>query len=232
MADQSGYQDLVKLIEQVEGSYKKKELDFVDVSETFPKGPSLQAKSYKDAVSEIEKIELGKKPQKEAAEKKEPTVESHLITAGLTQAQYAQPKVMPQPMKKTQAPVSAESLHKQRALVAKELGTLAERLGSIKPTFEELRRKRINLKDLVLPNLSLADQISELERVIEGLRESVFDANHITVLSQEVFGLQQAVNAAKRSQKTKLNSLEQSLWDLRDQRLADAIVLLKQHGAS
>lgn len=233
MADQSEYENLVKLIGSIETGYTKKELDFVDVSDTF-KGINAQQKSYKEVIAEIESIESSRKPQKEpekvTAAAAAAAVESHLITTGLAQMQYAHPKPQLPIVRKGMPPISADSLNRQRAAVAKELSTLAGRLGSIKPALE-LHMKRINTKDLVLPSLSLADQISELERVIEGLNENVFDSDHIAVLSQEVYGLQQTINTAKKSQKTK-DSLEQSLLDLRGQRLADAIALLKLHGAN
>ena len=226
---ESEYESLVKLVEEIEKEYKHQELSFVDATGTFGKSASLSAKSYADAVALIELVEYGRKPKEPAAKKEPAAVEPHLITAGVVQSQYAQPKMEVPRQKKPQ--ISKELMQKQREAVGKELSNIAGAFGSIIPTINEIKRQKVNVKDLVLPNLSMADQISELERIIEGIRENVFDRDHISIIAQEVFGLQQVVTAAKNSQKVKLNALAQSLWDLRDQRLADAISLLKQHGA-
>ncbi len=94
-----------------------------------------------------------------------------------------------------------------------------------------IRIKRVNFKELVLPNLSIPDQVSELERIIEGAREGVFDQGHLDVVKQEVYGLYYFIELQRRQitkEKKKLNSLEQSMWTLRDQRLVDTIAAIKQ----
>ena len=94
-----------------------------------------------------------------------------------------------------------------------------------------IKVKKVSLKDLVLPNLSLPDQVSELERIIESVREGVLDREHIDVVKQEVYGLYYFIELQRKQvakEKKKLNTLEQSMWNLRDQRLIDAISALKQ----
>ncbi|MCL4403170.1 hypothetical protein M1310_00265 [Candidatus Marsarchaeota archaeon] len=94
-----------------------------------------------------------------------------------------------------------------------------------------IKVKKVNLKDLVLPNLSLPDQVSELERIIESISEGVLDQEHLDIVKQEVYGLYYFIELQRKQvvkEKKKLNSLEQSMWNLRDQRLVDAISALKQ----
>ena len=88
---------------------------------------------------------------------------------------------------------------------------------------------KFNEKDLVLPKLSIADQISELERIIEGLKEQVFDENHKEVVLQEIYGLSVYIERSSkdlRKRKITLNQTEQSLWALRQQRLDEAMGLI------
>jgi len=94
--------------------------------------------------------------------------------------------------------------------------------------------RHVNIKDLVLPSLSISDQVSELERIIEGLRASAFDQDHLSVVAEEVYGLRQEVNRLVREMKKKqaeMNPLDKTLWTMREERLNDAVLLLKAQGA-
>jgi hypothetical protein len=94
--------------------------------------------------------------------------------------------------------------------------------------------RHVNIKDLVLPSLSISDQVSELERIIEGLRASAFDQDHLSVVAEEVYGLRQEVNRLAREMKKKqaeMNPLDKTLWTMREERLNDAVLLLKAQGA-
>lgn len=223
------YQRLVRLIEDVEAETQREEVSFVDISETIEQRQESKPLPYGELVDMIEDIE-GKKPPVPEKRPAAAAPAPHAVLTGLQQAEFARVPVSPQPQ--VQAPKGgkapkAPSIEKEK--VAKELGAITKKIGSIKPSISlKIKSSNINVKDLVLPNLSPADQISELERVIEGLREHVFDQEHLDIVTQEVFGLQQVVNAQKKAKKPQ-QGLEQSLIDLRDQRLADAVSLIQQY---
>lgn len=82
--------------------------------------------------------------------------------------------------------------------------------------------------DLVLPQLSVSDQISELERIIEGLHEHVFDGYHIEIVRKEISGLNRKIAREKKqiAAGAQPSSIEQSFMDLRDKRLAEVIAAL------
>ena len=167
------YLELVGIIEAAENSAPKADVSFIDFSDpAFEAASSQQPPSYEDLVAVIEEIETGK----------------HVVHQPTTQQKAApQPQRQPQPQQvqappqapPQAAPPTTPPAEVQRAEAGRELGTVAQRLASAMPRIKEMRRRRINVKDLVLPNLSTADQISELERIIEGLRENVFDGEHL-----------------------------------------------------
>ena len=261
MADNE-YEKFVALIEDVEGTAKKTDASFIDISQLVDQQASSNKKSYKDIIDIITEVESGGRRPREAQtfreqaipqqvqvqspkqqkqqqqQKKQENVQSHAITAGVAQSQYSQQGAVLPKVEQEKKPFSFFGREKEKkpeetkkTSAGIELGAIAEKLGSIKTNIPDITRKRINTKYLVLPNLSIADQISELERITEGLKENVFDPDHIDIVVQEIYGLQQVVNdAKKKSKKEELNSLEQSLWELRDQRLAEAISLLQRNG--
>lgn len=221
------YLELVGIIEAAENSAHKIDVSFIDLSDpAFEAASSQQSPSYEDLVAVIEEIETGK----------------HVVHQPATQQKAApQPQRQPQPQQAQAppqappqaAPPTTPPAEAQRAEAGRELGTVAQRLASAMPRIKEMRRRRINVKDLVLPNLSTADQISELERIIEGLRENVFDGEHLEIVAQEVFGLDQVVAGEKKSKKkpVAISELDMSLQAVRDQRLAQAVSILNGNGA-
>lgn len=232
--NESEYEKAVVLIEQVEGGAVKPDVNFVDVSTTFTQVPPSRPKGYKELVVMIDEIEGRSKNFRDTLK---PPDHSHLITSGISQVKFAQPQ-QPVPSSMPQPPVQRnqqipDALQKQKEKVMSELSAITQKMSSIGPMIKQIRRQKVEVKDLILPNLSISDQISELERIIEGLKENVFDAEHIGIVTQEVYGLQQVVSQEKRKMKDKKqDSLEKSLWDLRDQRLDDAVHLLSKSGAS
>jgi hypothetical protein len=104
---------------------------------------------------------------------------------------------------------------------------------------EEVNVFRVNLKgkdEGVLSRLSLQDQISELEKIIQGLNENVFSAEQLTILKQEASGLEAEIGKLKKSgvYEKRYNSDEQFavLVMLRDKRLQEAIEMLGETNGS
>ena len=228
------YSNLVNLIKDVEASSPKKDSDSINASNIFNQGPSNKAKStYIDLMELIDTIESRKKAPRASATVQGPVQPSHLITAGVSQVGNSNiiPEIK-QPHAQNEVPVQQQFV---------QPNTKAEAVQEMKEATAEMPSKqmikasikRINMKDLVLPSVSMSDQISELERIIEGLKENVFDEEHLDIVIQEVYGLSQYVEKADKDLKKRhieLSQLERSLWQIRDQRLKEATAILS--GAS
>ncbi len=235
MADvEDSYGSLVNLIKEVEASSPKKDSESINASKIFDQGPSNKAKStYIDLMELIDTIESRKKAPRASATVQGPVQPSHLITAGVSQVGNSNiiPEIK-QPHAQNEVPVQQQFV---------QPNTKAEAVQEMKEATAEMPSKqmikasikRINMKDLVLPSVSMSDQISELERIIEGLKENVFDEEHLDIVIQEVYGLSQYVEKADKDLKKRhieLSQLERSLWQIRDQRLKEATAILS--GAS
>ncbi len=235
MADvEDSYGSLVNLIKEVEASSPKKDSESINASKIFDQGPSNKAKStYIDLMELIDTIESRKKAPRASATVQGPVQPSHLITAGVSQVGNSNiiPEIK-QPPAQNEVPVQQQFV---------QPNTKAEAVQEMKEATAEMPSKqmikasikRINMKDLVLPSVSMSDQISELERIIEGLKENVFDEEHLDIVIQEVYGLSQYVEKADKDLKKRhieLSQLERSLWQIRDQRLKEATAILS--GAS
>ncbi len=80
----------------------------------------------------------------------------------------------------------------------------------------------INLKDLVLPTLSIVDQISELERIIRAINENVLDNKHMQIVAEEAYGLKLTIDKNNKNNKNKSN-FDVPIEILRNQRLSDVL---------
>ncbi len=220
LADNSAtqYEQLVDFIQSAEG-YQKGESEEVvlDIDKALSNGIYQQEvpNGYSQLLQLIESSETGRQKQKEEP-KAQKEVQAHLIVAGLEQTKYSNP-----------SPIA-----KEEEEVKKDFVEIKERLSTIVPKVKEIKRPKAKSSDLVLPTLSLTDQISELERVIEGVKENIFDKEHLEIVKLEVFGLHDIVEKAERERKKKkaqaeAGTIEESLVAVRNQRLDDAIALLQ-----
>ena len=235
MADvENSYGNLVNLIKEVEASSPKKDSESINASKIFDQGSSNKAKStYIDLMEIIDAIESRKKAPRASATVQGPVQPSHLITAGVSQVGNS--NIIPEIKQPTvQNEVPAQQQFVQPNAKAEAVQEMKEATAEM-PSKQMIKAsiKRINMKDLVLPSVSMSDQISELERIIEGLKENVFDEEHLDIVIQEVYGLSQYVEKADKDLKKRhieLSQLERSLWQIRDQRLKEATAILS--GAS
>ena len=237
MADENAdeYMKLVGLIKDVEAAAPREEQTAIDMSQTFV-ATAVQApgrSSYREALKTISAVENTKHIEPKRRAQGQP----HLAMAGVQQAATSQfVPSMPTTPQAPQAPQTSPVPQQQfeqpqiKTKVEEEAKQFAARMPLQKVT---VNVKRLNMKELVLPSLSMADQISELERIIEGIHESVFDQDHITIVVEEVYGLQQSIEKQEKDLKKKhieLSPLEQSLLALREQRINEAMLELKQRG--
>jgi hypothetical protein len=79
---------------------------------------------------------------------------------------------------------------------------------------------------LILPTLSLSDQISELDKIIDNLRASNFNSEQMSIVRAEVTGLSKVVSSQESSA---AGGLESDLQNLRKIRVAQALSLMGGH---
>ena len=200
ISTKSEYEQVVAYIKGIEASTQKPQQSSINVSKLFETNENSNSHTYLDLLSRIDSIESNRGGQRIRSQKTMPK-ESQLIASGVEQSSRA----------------SAVPTAAQQSFEVPE----SRPQPKIKVKFNE--------KDLVLPKLSIADQISELERIIEGLKEQVFDENHKEVVLQEIYGLSAYIERSSkdlRKRKITLNQTEQSLWALRQQRLDEAMGLI------
>lgn len=243
---QSDYENAMALMTAIEGASKKVDVSFVDLSELVNR-PEAPKASYADALQLIGEVEGGGRRVRERAAQPGtlgpmgvPVQLGQQVSSEVTQQKKKAEKKVEKPSggwfkPKTKAPSAPMEMEEQRKqAAAQELGGVVEQLEQPRQPvqFPEIKlKKKPNMNELVLPNLSIADQVSELEQIIEGLRENVFDEEHTNIVMQEVYGLEQTINAERKKLKGKPqgdNELERSLYDTRDQRLVEAATLLQQ----
>lgn len=211
------YSDMVEFVESAEsGAQERQATTTIDLAMATSDGNGQQQKRYADLIEEIGEAETPRRIKEEKAkEQREPS--EHIIMAGLEQAKFSNP--VPSPF------------IKEEEAAKKELNAIKERLGEIAPAIKEMRSRRVNTKDLVLPSLSLSDQIAELERIVEGVKENIFDVEHLEIVKQEVYGLNAVAERAEREEKKSgaaaAGSIKDSLLAIRQQRLQDAMTLLQ-----
>ncbi|MGC8662273.1 MAG: hypothetical protein ACP5RT_00590 [Candidatus Micrarchaeia archaeon] len=107
---------------------------------------------------------------------------------------------------------------------AKEIKSI---VGSIGKEFEKSVKReteKIKGEKLVLPTLSLQDQISELEKISEGIDEKVFNEEQMKIIKEEVRGLNEKLKS-KKSQP--IDEFQKSLLSLRDQKMKEALSKIK-----
>lgn len=198
----SEYEQILEYIKNIETSSPKMEQSTINLSKLFLEEKQEQGPTYLDMLNFINSVESGKNGQRIRAQKTVPK-ESQLIASGVQQASTA-----------TSIPASQNQ---------------GFEIPTPKPVKKSKLKVKFNEKDLILPKLSIADQISELERIIEGLKENVFDENHMEVVLQEIYGLSSYMEKSSKELKKRritLNQTEQSLWALRQQRLEEAMDLV------
>ncbi len=111
-----------------------------------------------------------------------------------------------------------------RAKVVKDIEAAAGELGaamsSAGRSIEEMREKKATEK-LVLPNLSIQDQIGELEKISLGLDGNIFTKDQLDIIIQEVKGLSHKKVMPK-------GDFDKELVELRDKRLKEVMDKLKK----
>lgn len=93
------------------------------------------------------------------------------------------------------------------------------------PQEPKMTMKEAQTEGLVMPNLSISDQVSELEKIIDNLRAGRFDKDETEIVVRELNGLQRYLKA-QSAQAQPGSALQDSLVSIRDKRLSEALALL------
>ena len=230
---ETNYASMVKEVMEIEASAQKPEFSSADVSSVFSPAGNEKVVTYRDMVSIVESIESKKVESRQKVVNPQVLLQQqaqpHMVMTGLKQMTTSQ--VLPNVQQPAQPQPKPEYVEQKQKIQAKnEMKSAASKLQR---KSAKVNVKHINVSDMVLPSLSMADQISELERVIEGLRERVFDQEHLEIVVQEVYALKQVVEKQDKEMKKQhanLTALEQSMWQVRAQRLNDALSIIALQG--
>lgn len=172
------YKEAISIIEQIEGEKEEEREYMIDPSNIEPNLP-VRTVSYKEVLAQLPLI---KGVEKEVAEEE----------------QKVQQPVAPAP-----TPQKIKPIKPREVIFSKELSEAAARLSKItnisevETKIKEAREKRM-VKKLVLPTLSINDQISDLEKISEGLDEHVFSKEQLKIIKEEAQGLARLIAEGKQ----------------------------------
>jgi hypothetical protein len=126
---------------------------------------------------------------------------------------------------KPEVPLEAKTVPKapESEEILRATKEIKELVGSFGKEFEKnimKEVKRIKGGKFILPTLSLQDQISELEKISEGIDEQVFSEEQMKIIKEEVRGLEEKLKTEKISVS---DEFQKSLIALRNQRLNEVI---------
>ena len=207
-----GYKAMAELIAEAEKETKANVTAPLEIKPIIEAPLPKSNFTYLDMLEEVDSIIANKQKGtvKESVQTYQQPAAQHIITSGVEQGQLS--NVIP----------GAEGGNAQGGTLGPE-----EMLKQIPlPKFKYMSAKKVDVEQMVLPSLSMSDQIAELERIIEGIKENIFDADHFEIVMEEVYALVKTVNERKKRMKksgARVSALEQSLWLLRDRRLEEAI---------
>jgi hypothetical protein len=238
MAAENNYQGVVELIATIEKqprnvaittinpneilskqvtkiTYAQKEVESLvaTIDRLVPYNPLTQGTETKAPVPSEKKAQksgglFGKK-----AAKQQPAAQQAEVQASLQSSPQAP---VPQPVMQQPIPPRPpeQALDSEVRRTANEMKT---QMQEHEYKHEEIKNAQIKAEEnLVLPNLSVPDQIADLEKINQGLDADIFSASQLQVVREEVNGLaERAKKSAEPAEGT-----QKDLISLRDQRLA------------
>ncbi len=195
------YSELLALVRGIEAAAKKEPVD--RVSSDISSGSSVERRprAFSEMLAELSAIEGSQSRQ----------VQQTTARSGM----FVRPIPMAAPVPEAHMRAAAGELSAIASAVAAD-----RKAPQPEPEF-----KRQRSANLVLPNLSAADQLSELEKIIESIKNRVFDNNQMEIVRDEVFGLYDSMKGANAAGNA--GGADPSLLALRDKRLSEALSLLK-----
>jgi hypothetical protein len=212
----SKYENTLKLIEEIEQTSTKAQSAEIDMSGSFVSESSQAPQNYKDLISLINEIE-----RKGRIFSRQKPIQTERRVA----EQQLQPKNEIQEIQVSKGP--AQPIKAERS-AKEELEHLTKELPLNIPLFSDSKLKRVKTSELVLPNLSIMDQVAELERIIEGIKGGAFNNEDIYIVKEELYGLAREINYEnKKLKKNKAyDDKDYQLKLMRKERLAQSIEML------
>lgn len=212
----SKYENTLKLIEEIEQTSTKAQSAEIDMSGSFVSESAQAPQNYKDLISLINEIE-----RKGRIFSRQKPIQTERRVA----EQQFQPKNEIQEIQVSKG--SAQPIKAERS-AKEELEHLTKELPLNIPLFSDSKLKRVKTSELVLPNLSIMDQVAELERIIEGIKGGAFNNEDIYIVKEELYGLAREINYEnKKLKKNKAyDDKDYQLKLMRKERLAQSIEML------
>ncbi len=207
--DDDDYQKAVSLVDTIDTSHGPESAQ-IDMSDVFANRLQLKKLSYADVGQLIERGEKGTAYKPEAAQAPQPAQQAHAQPA----PQRPQPQPQPQPAPR----VPKHELSKDMNGAAERLRSMVGGAGKEFATDVSTKIEEAKEANLVLPKLSLQDQISDLDKMKEGIDEHVFDAEQLHIIEEEVDGMERI---STRESKSTLNDEQRELVIMRNQRLKE-----------
>lgn len=122
------------------------------------------------------------------------------------------------------APQQAKNTKSLEQTAAEELAKTVKS-ADITPPQQAVEARAPAEGGLVLPTLSLIDQVSELDKIIDNVKNGRFDNYQMEIVREEVEGLSKAVSALPKESEPS-NPIEQDMLKLRRSRLSEALALI------
>ena len=220
MGDETEYEKAVSLIGAAGAAQAELAPVAIDLDEVLARGIDIRRVGYAEVRGLLESLEAKKaETEVETASKQQMTQKrvelgKQLVGSGVSKA--------------------ARGLGAAAGLLEKELGgskagaaaaSAARGLGravrSVEDEFREaIKRdvKKVRPNGLVMPTLSLQDQLSELDRIEAGLDRGVFDSGQMKTIISEIAGLGAA---AEREDAGGMSDDLKGLVALRDRKISD-----------
>ena len=216
------YEDAVKIIEESESAEKQASFE-INVENIFKSRLNEAEYDYSKADAKIG------------------YVESRGIVGMLSQ-QQVQRDAKPEKEKVVR---EGPYFGKELEVAAEDVKHLVSRIGKkhAKPVAEALPKKPEAFKKvekpehkaakkaeasegekLVLPSLSLQDQLSDLQGISDGLNEYMFGDEELSIMKAEIFGLEKIA----RGEKAPSDPIQKNLFEARNSKLAEVIRMLSE----
>jgi len=183
----TNYDEALSLIEGIEegaSSQQRKPfvIDSTSLSETF----DIKQVDYNEVLKEFG-IET---PEAESMQRAQVSVQKPGVAPKLEQAK---PQAAPKPRAKPNPSYFKKDLEE----AASRLSVIAKAGSEISNVIKE-EKEKAKTKGLVLPTLSINDQISDLEKISEGLKEHAFTKEQIDIIVLEANGLARLIAQGKQ----------------------------------
>lgn len=189
MVQETEYESSASLVDSIEAA-RGSEQATIDMSEVFANRLAIRTLKYAEADQMLEKGDLRR--------------------AEAVQEQVQQPK--------TQIRVPKQEVSAERESAASRLRSMVGGAGKELAESVSTRVETAKEAQLVMPKLSLQDQLSDLEKIREGLDENVFDKEQISIIREEIDGMSQIL---AREDASTMGSEQRELVQARNQRVKE-----------